>query len=40
MAAGDPNPGKTPTNVPKKTPRRQKNRFVGRKATLKPTYML
>jgi len=31
MAAVGPNPGRTPTNVPKRTPRKQNKRFSGSK---------
>jgi hypothetical protein len=36
MVATGPIPGRTPIRVPINTPKKQKRRFVGIKATLKP----
>ncbi len=40
MAATGPNPGRTPTRVPVRTPMKQKKRFMGVRATWKPSKAL
>jgi hypothetical protein len=39
IAPAGPIPGRTPTSVPSKTPKKQKRRFIGRVATWKPLKM-
>jgi len=39
IAPAGPIPGRTPTSVPSKTPKKQKRRFIGRAATWKPLKM-
>ena len=40
IAARAPMPGKTPTSVPRKTPKKQNNKFVGVSAVWNPMAIL